>query len=278
MTGMDDFYREWVPSNALEPWVAKIWSWDGPVPDSRAMRFLPSGAAQLFFSFSKTAFESRQAGCDQWQTLSPFVFIGPQFSYFDMSIKPMTKMAGVIFKPGGTVPFFQGETRALVDQLLPLDALWPGEEGCPPGFLRLSDPFDAPALLGDWLLQKLNRPSPREKVLRDLPLWDGKVSRVDALSSRFDLSTKRLAKVFQDLFGVHPKRFARVRRFNLALKEIFEQRNRVLVDVADEVGCFDQPHLNREFRLFSGLSPAEYLAYARTLYYFPLPDRLNEPA
>lgn len=275
---MTDFYREWVPNDALAPYVARIWSWDGPVPDAQAMRFLPSGAAQLFFSFSPVPFESRKARCGLWQVLAPFVFIGPQFSYFDMSIKPMAQMAGIIFKPGGTLPFFDQEPRVLVDQLLPLDAVWPRERGVPPGLAQLSHPFDAPALLAGWLRQKLSHQVPRGRVLQELPLWDGRVSRVDALSNRFDLSTKRLAKVFQDLFGVHPKRFARVRRFNLALKEIFEQRNRVLVDVADEVGCFDQPHLNREFRLFSGLSPAEYLSYARTLYYFPLPDRLNEPA
>ena len=265
-------YSEWIPEGALAPYVARIWSWDGPVPAARAMRFLPNGTAQIFLSFSDRAFESRQAGRHEWRSLSPRVFIGPQFQYFDMSIAPMARMAGVIFQPGGMRPFFEGSTSGYVDQQVPLGEVWRGEQ---PTLDDLKDASDVIPRIADWLTARLCPSASGGRLVRELTQWDGRVCRVDSLSERFHLSPKRLSRQFREVFGVLPKRFARVRRFNLALKEIFERKNKCLVDVADEVGCFDQAHLNREFRLFSGLSPAQYLHWASSLYYFPL---LNEPA
>lgn len=270
---MNEYYCEWVPDNQLSPFVAKIWAWHGPLPPTQALRFLPSGSAQLFFSFTEIPFEARKPEQLGWEVLAPSVFIGPQFSYFDMKVAPMEKMAGVIFKPGGTLPFFSPKTSDLVDQLISAqDLSWEGEV-IPPGLRDLTDPFLAPALLGSWLVEKLTIPTPQTRVYGELPQWDGKIARVDDLTERFGMSAKRLTRIFHVLFGVHPKRFARVRRFNRALKKIFEQQNHVLVNVAGDVGCFDQSHLNREFKLFSGISPAEYLRHAKSLYYFPLPDR-----
>jgi AraC-like DNA-binding protein len=59
--------------------------------------------------------------------------------------------------------------------------------------------------------------------------------------------------------GIGPKRFARILRFQRALREKTDDA-RAWADVALDCGYCDQAHFIRDFKSFTGTSPARFFA------------------
>lgn len=71
---------------------------------------------------------------------------------------------------------------------------------------------------------------------------------------------RRFIAGFRDLTGLTPKRYARVLRFKRLLQALSAVPRPDWTALALDAGYFDQPHLIREFREFTGVSPRRYLA------------------
>jgi AraC-like DNA-binding protein len=76
------------------------------------------------------------------------------------------------------------------------------------------------------------------------------------------LSERRFIEVFHEQVGLTPKAFCRVRRFQRVLKSVHGAREVDWAQVALDCGYYDQPHFIHDFRGFSGLTPAQYVARA----------------
>lgn len=77
------------------------------------------------------------------------------------------------------------------------------------------------------------------------------------------LSYKQFGRVFSEYIGSSPKEFTRIIRFQRAL-HILENRAEIgFAELAVECNYYDQSHLIREFKAFSGYTPAEYLALCK---------------
>jgi AraC-like DNA-binding protein len=85
---------------------------------------------------------------------------------------------------------------------------------------------------------------------------------IGALREQTGYSKTRLAAAFRQQVGVTPKQYARVIRFNQALKKIHSGAAS-LSDIALDTGYYDQPHMNAEFKAISGFTPSEFLGSAR---------------
>jgi AraC-like DNA-binding protein len=73
-------------------------------------------------------------------------------------------------------------------------------------------------------------------------------------------SRPHLTARFQEEVGLPPKSFARILRFERARSLILASDGTDLARIALACGYSDQPHMNRDFREFSGASPGEFLA------------------
>lgn len=74
------------------------------------------------------------------------------------------------------------------------------------------------------------------------------------------LSNKQFGRVFAEYVGATPKEFLRIVRIQRALYTLQCQPGISFAQLACECGFFDQSHMIKEFKLFSGYTPAEYLA------------------
>ena len=91
---------------------------------------------------------------------------------------------------------------------------------------------------------------------RQLDLSRGSL-RIEKITEQLGWTRKRLVKTFRDEIGIPPKALARVLRFRRALAEFKPQTIVDFSQVAAECGYSDQAHMIRDFKDFSGLTPAE---------------------
>jgi AraC-like DNA-binding protein len=83
--------------------------------------------------------------------------------------------------------------------------------------------------------------------------------RMHSLAAKLGVSARHLSRAFNAAFGMSPKRFSRLVRFQRLLAE---RRNcRSWAQVAHACGLTDQPHLVREFQDIVGESPTEFFRH-----------------
>jgi AraC-like DNA-binding protein len=93
-------------------------------------------------------------------------------------------------------------------------------------------------------------------VARDLLRRRGCV-RIAAMAERAGLSVRQFERRFIAEIGVAPKLYARVARFEAALKSKMQFPDRRWTDVAHELGYHDQMHMVHDFRELSGSTPSD---------------------
>jgi AraC-like DNA-binding protein len=97
-----------------------------------------------------------------------------------------------------------------------------------------------------------------ERTLRAIAS-DGGTRSIAALDAWHGRSRARFVATFRDRVGVSPKRFARIVRFDRALRAIAERRTASLGEIALAAGYYDQAHFTNEFREHAGITPRAYL-------------------
>ena len=115
-------------------------------------------------------------------------------------------------------------------------------------------------ILDNFLLSRIRRYKRTTREIdwawRQLDFSRGSV-RIQQMSEQLGWTRKRLVKGFRDEVGIPPKVLARVLRFRRALAEFNSQTVADSSQLAAGCGYSDQAHMIREFKDFSGLTPAE---------------------
>jgi methylphosphotriester-DNA--protein-cysteine methyltransferase len=170
----------------------------------------------------------------------------------------------VNFKLGGASPFIGIPAGNMHNRNVPLDALW--------GSAALD--------LRDRIL-KARMPDARFRLLEQCLLGQAHAVRechpaitfalrefeavpqsqnIADITKRTGLSLKWFIELFRAAVGLTPKLYCRLQRFRAVVARIGQQLQPDWAELACACGYFDQAHLIRDFRNFSGLSPTSYLA------------------
>jgi AraC-like DNA-binding protein len=170
---------------------------------------------------------------------------------------------GAHFRPGGAFPFFNLPVSELADSHVELETLW----GASAVELRerlcaARTPAERFSLLENALTARLfRRPESHYAVRFALNVFTPAESEltIASVTQRIGLSPRRFIQVFKLEVGMSPKLFCRVRRFQHLLESVREQAAPNWARLASECGYFDQSHFIHDFRIFSGLTPTEYV-------------------
>jgi len=84
--------------------------------------------------------------------------------------------------------------------------------------------------------------------------------KVNELASHFCLSQDAFEKRFRKTAGTSPKQFSSIVRMKSVIGSM--RQKQPLTDITFDNGFFDQPHFNKEFLLFTGQTPTEFLRSA----------------
>ena len=257
-----------VPKAPLDAFIASIWVYQNDPQPHALERILPSGAAQLIVNLKEDQTRLYDADCPhRCVATSGSVLSGVQSRFQIIDTSEQEYVAGVAFKPGGTVPFMRAPAHETRNLDVPLEALW--DHRCT-SILRerllASVSLEAKLDVLEAALREMWRPPGlHPAVAYALAAFDRVplATNIAAVTDAIGLSAKRFIERFKMEVGITPKVYCRVRRFQRALTMATRGRRVEWTRVALDCGYFDQAHFNHDFRSFAGLTPGAYQS-ART--------------
>jgi AraC-like DNA-binding protein len=260
-------YVRRVPAPPLDRYIDDVYCLTG-VPRHRRMNVPPMPSAHLFVNLGGPA-----RLWDSDPSVPPAVFtdgwfMGVWTRRFLFEYPAWVRLVGVHFKPWGISPFADLPASELRDRWVPVDAVWRRSlDRIRNQVGDIASAAETLRVVEEELRSRLTAaPSRGLDLVRHTGRWletsHGAIP-VGALTDAAGVSGNHLATQFKSHVGVTPKRVARIYRFARLIVSVDALRPVDWSELAHMAGYFDRPHFSREFKDFTGHTPAEYLTLRR---------------
>lgn len=225
--------------------------------DERTNRVVPNTSFALAFRF-KGQISSIANG--RKTALPATTFSGLRKSVRLFNYAAQTSALIVQFEETGVLAFFKHPLHELFEQSISLDNFFPQSE-ISIVEQRLSEAPDKLAkiaIVEQFLYNKLFYNKPDKLVLEAInSIYSSNgIIRIRELARSLCISDDAFEKRFRKAVGATPKQFSSI----IKLKAIIDQNtgSGSFTDIAFEHGYYDQPHFNKDFKLFTGQTPTEF--------------------
>ncbi|MEW9871500.1 DUF6597 domain-containing transcriptional factor [Arthrobacter sp. HS15c] len=258
-------YEECPAPARLRPYVSHFWFVRGE-PAAKYEKILPGPLAHLVLNLSSPyrLIDPFAAAPDLRATeVAVGFYAGIQRSYLISENPPQLFNIGAALQPYGIRALTDVPPSDLQGKVRDTDGFLPGFTGLRAGLME-ADPATAFAALEGFLSSRLRGGADQRTVEAAAVLAAVDVP-VAGLARRLGVNPSTLQRtMFRDC-GITPKSYADVCRFyrfvNAAARLPEDgSSGRELLGLAD---YYDQPHLIRTFRRYSGFTPSEYLRLIR---------------
>lgn len=189
----------------------------------------------------------------------PFtVLTGPQFSKVNIKVLKQLSAIRVDFFPGGLYRMLGIPMNELFDGGFDaLDFFGPEINTINEQLQQVVNLEDGKNIVERFLLARaagLKEILPFDAAMHTLMQCSGMMA-IEKTASMACLSLKQFERKCQERIGMNPKMYARVLRFSKAyrLHEAFPQMS--WTKIAYEAGYYDQMHMIRDFKVFTGTNP-----------------------
>jgi AraC-like DNA-binding protein len=238
-------YREHALPAPLRPFVDALWSGRAEVAGEYPV--LPDGCIDIVFSPG-----------------GGLRVVGTMTTVQSFTLPAGEELAGVRFRTGAAGLFLHAAPGEFTDRSEPLDAVWGARAR------RLLDELGH-AACGDARLSALTGSlAPRDDrngvqlAIAAIAAADGLID-LDHVASHARLSPRQFRRRVMEETGLAPKHLCRVLRFRRALRLLEGPEPLGWAAIAADCGYYDQAHLIRDFREFSGSTPAAYDRFFQSL-------------
>ncbi len=245
------------PTKELRGIVKSLWFLEGATPPHAVERRLPSAEAQLLFNLSHDSFRwFSGARLDRSQRAGPALLSGPSDTAFGIDPRDQSKLLGVVLHVGAAPVVLGLPMTEVANTQLDLGDIV-ATESLYAELIHAADPRAALHLVEQWLLSVVHSSPDAAMTAAVAQLSRGAL--VSEVADHAGLSTRGLRRRFSAAVGLSPKRFAGLARFQRVIHDIAKRPPTCWATFAYAHGFFDQAHLIRDVRAFSGLTPATYL-------------------
>jgi len=243
-------YREFRPSAASAGFIDRYWILELEASEAGGeQKVVPDGASELILNFAEP-FESFSAG--QWRK-QPVSFLAGQITGpLRLRSTGRSRIFGVRFLPHGAGKALGFPMTAIRDAIVPVADL----------STTLARELDRAARFEcvEAALIRCKQRGGREDGLIDAAVRELEAgATAETVAAAAGISRRQLERRFSNLVGLTPKHFQRMRRFQRVFQAL-EGDARGWADAAISCGYYDQAHLIRDFKEFSGDTPSVLLA------------------
>lgn len=257
-----------LPHPSLAGFIKSVWvgmPGDTASPASRE-HILPSGEMHLVFRLRGPEiriFDDQHPA--DGLGLGHAVVGGARAGFYAKEVAGTSETVGVQLMPGAALALLGLPANELAGQHTRLEDLW----GNSARWMReqlaeAATPAQKMQGLQGILRARLKSTSP--SVASPAMVWAAAQLKAGATVrqtvAQSGYSHRQFIRLLSQCVGLPPKQYSRVQRFQRALTLLHRggaTGTFSLVNVAQDAGYSDQPHFNREFRQFSGLTPEQYL-------------------
>ena len=243
------------PCVRLRPFVAYYWMLRFGDVDYPVKTTPPDGGADLIF--------------DMGYSSEPLIF-GQYAGFFRVPSPREQHIFGIRLKPGAAHALFGIPAAELYDAAVPLSLLLQPADRNDFDHIACGRGMTNPQLLPDTVaaieprLLKLcdgacGLSYKLQPIYRAVDNLRGEYD-VSALMARLSLSARQIERQFNTVYGLTPKSFMRILRFQNVLSYRNKYDAAAWADISNSFGFSDQSHLCREFRVFTGMSPQAYFS------------------
>ena len=252
-------YREIRPGPAVARYIQCYWLLEDDSPADAPQRIVPDGRPELILNFAQP-FENYFRGA--WHAQPDCFFVGQITGPMLLRAKGPARTLGVRFHPYGASQFFGMPVRELTNRVVRVNDI----SKCIFSDLQQLRDSDFSSLARPALDAAFGvagngftgDPRAIPSAVHHFERAGGQVS-VNSAAGQTGLSVRHFERRFRDVVGISPKLFCRMQRFQRVFRAI-ENSDADWVGAAVRCGYFDQAHLIRDFREFSGKTPTALLA------------------
>lgn len=260
--------RNYPPCEALSPFIRRHYVFEAALPADLTI------VDQLL---SETAFVRillkggwmAETAPHQWDASPPVVLFGPNTAPLKVQVTGPFLVVGFAIRPGGWRSLFPNDATGYIDRMMPLNTDWPTiAEELWAECIAAKDDAEIVAAMEMAVRAQLNRLGlwhADRKMARfeDLARTDSKM-RVEDVAARLGISVRQMERRCLTCFGISPKAVLRRSRF-LDMAAAMRGFSTPSEEELAALRYFDQSHLNREFKRYTGLTPKKFREAATPL-------------
>lgn len=185
-----------------------------------------------------------------------------KFSYL---LREKGGVVGMRFRPGGFYAFLQRPLAEITGTTLTLEQLWGVDSATwEDRILRFEEQDRAVAEVENFLRERLPAPVADENIaavgqLIDLVSSDRTILQVEDLVSKVGLGKRQLQRLFNQYVGVSPKWVIKRYRLHEVVAQLAPGQSPDWSRLLHDLGYFDQAHFIKDFKMFVGQTPSEYV-------------------
>ncbi len=258
-------YQEFKPSPALKPYVDCFWTNTGRLPNHQPFRCIPNGSLDIVIS--TTTGPTWVQRDEAWEQM-PTAFITGIWTKPAVMKWDYLSWFGIRLKPEIFVHLFRQPMREMENVTLDVRAVLGKEvDQLTARMAEASNHQQRIAIAEAFITRELARRQPQNayitEAIRLIRQHSGQVSTGE-LSRQVFVGERQLQRAFREQFGISPKTYGRIARFNHANHLVLTNPKSSWVDVSYTCGYADQAHFIRDCKAFAGDVPTTLFAEVKS--------------
>jgi AraC-like DNA-binding protein len=254
-------YSEIPPSPVLRRYVQCYWTLEAASEASApAEPVMPDGRIELIFNLADPFRRFHADGYVETQPLS--IVAGQMRSCAMIGPSGAIDLFGVRFRHAGAAPFFSFPLNELTDRIIDLKTVLGARGRQTEERLNEARTLEHRVeIIESALLRLLSQNTGIDVVVENasrMIVENMGLAAIDRVTGALGVKERTLERRFQQKFGLSPKRFSRIIRFQNFLNAARTEHSCSILDTALSFGYYDQAHLIREFREFSWKTPLAF--------------------
>lgn len=255
-------YKEFLASPALQPYIECFWTQEGSLSDGQIYRCIPAGNTDIIIGTSNGE-EWIQYG-EHWQRVPRAFVTGIWTKPAILKVEQRIEWFGIRFKPEVFLRIFNQPFREMENVALDVRSVLGKSTGELADRIAEADTTEQRiALAESFFTQHLKNDQPGQvyysNALQLIRQYGGRVS-TEELSKKVYVCERQLQRAFRENFGISPKTYSRLVRFNRASNLLKKAERLNWADITYSCGYADQAHFIRDFKAFSGANPTALIS------------------